>query len=237
MATILIPSTPSTTSGSTTFSPDLSEIIEEAYERCGSELRSGYDFRTARRSLNLLLLDWANRGTNLWTVASGTIAMVDGTATYDLPTNTVDLIDHIIRTGAGSSQSDLNIARIGVSAYAAIPNKTSEGRPNQVYVNRQALTPTITVWPVPDASSTYSFVYWYLARIEDAGDGSNTQAVPFRFLPPLVAGLAYHLAMKIPGAIDRLDALKVQYDEAWQLASEEDREKAPLRLVPRICGV
>jgi hypothetical protein len=225
------------TSGTTAFSPDLSELIEEAFERCGAELRSGYDFRTARRSLNFLFADWANRGINLWTVDTGTIAMVDGTATYNLPTDTVDLIEHSIRTGSGDTQADLSIHRISVSSYAAIPNKTAEGRPLNVYVNRQAPTPTVTVWPVPDASSTYTLVYWYLRRIEDAGDGVNTPDVPFRFLAALVAGLAYYLSMKIPGALERQQVLKDQYDVAWQLAADEDREKADLRLVPRLFRV
>jgi hypothetical protein len=224
-----------TTSGTTAFNLDLAEIVEEAFERCGSELRSGYDLRTARRSLNLLFADWSNRGVNLWTVAQGTIPLVQGTATYNLPTDTVDLLEHVIRTGEGtaSTQTDLTITRISVSTYSTIPNKLTQARPIQVYVNRQAPTPTITVWPVPDRSSTYQFVYWYLRRIQDAGDGANTMDIPFRFLPPLVSGLAYYLALKVPSGYERLQTLKAQYDQDWMMAAEEDREKAAVRFVPR----
>lgn len=223
------------TSGTTTFSMDLSELIEEAFERAGAELRSGYDMRTARRSLNLLLGDWSNRGLNLWTIDSGTIAMVAGTATYTLPADTVDLLDHVLRTGAGvaSTQADITMSRISVSTYAAIPNKLTQARPLQLWVQRLT-TPQITVWPVPDNAQTYTLVYWRLRRIQDAGNGSDTQDVPFRFAPCLVAGLAYYLALKVPGGLERIQLLKAQYDEAWQTASDEDRERASVRLVPRV---
>lgn len=224
-----------TTSGTTSFNLDLNEIVEEAFERCGAELRTGYDLRTARRSLNLLFADWANRGINLWSVEQGSIVLSPGVATYPLPNDTVDLLEHVIRTGAGSAstQADLTITRISVSTYSSIPNKLQQARPIQVYIDRLSPTPTVTVWPVPDQSQEYTFVYWRLRRIQDAGTGVNTQDVPFRFLPCMVAGLAYYLAMKIPGALDRMIALKAQYDEAWQIASEEDREKAAVRFVPR----
>lgn len=218
------------------FNPDLSEIVEEAFERCGSELRTGYDLRTARRSMNLLFADWANRGINLWTVEQGAQVLTAGTATYTLPVDTVDLMEHVIRTGAGnaSTQTDLTITRISVSTYSSIPNKLQQARPIQVYIDRQQAAPKFTVWPVPDSSQTYTFVYWRLRRIDDAGSGgANTQDVPFRFLNALVAGLAYYLALKIPGAAERLPILKQQYDEAWDLASTEDREKAAVRFVPR----
>jgi hypothetical protein len=223
-----------TTSGTTTFNLDLTEIIEEAFERCGSEARSGYDLRTARRSLNLLFADFANRGVNMWTIEQGSQVLTPGTATYTLPADTVDLLEHVIRTGAGvaSTQADLTITRISVSTYATIPNKLQQARPIQVYINRQA-TPTFTVWPVPDDSQTYTLVYWRLRRLQDAGTGVNTMDVPFRFLPAMVAGLAYYLALKVPGGAERLPILKAQYDEAWQLASDEDREKAAVRFVPR----
>jgi hypothetical protein len=223
------------TSGTTAFNLDLTELVEEAFERCGAELRSGYDLKTARRSLNLLFADWANRGINLWTVAQSSITLVPGTATYNLPADTVDLLEHVIRTGAGSAstQADLSITRISVSTYATIPNKLTQARPIQVYINRQAPIPNVTVWPIPDASQPYTFVYWYLRRIQDAGTGVNTMDVPFRFIPCMVAGLAYYLALKLPDGLQRLDTLKAQYDEAWDLASSEDREKAAIRLVPR----
>lgn len=223
------------TSGVTTFNLDLSEIVEEAFERCGAELRTGYDLKTARRSMNLMFADWANRGINLWTVEQGSIPLVQGTATYNLPEYTVDLLEHVIRTGAGSvsTQADLTITRISVSTYSTIPNKLTQARPIQVYINRQEVIPTVTLWPIPDGSQSYSFVYWRLRRIQDAGNGVNTMDVPFRFLPCLVAGLAYYLAMKIPGAIERMQVLKAQYDEAWSLAADEDRDKAAVRFVPR----
>jgi hypothetical protein len=238
-----------------TFNLDLSEIVEEAFERCGSELRTGYDLRTARRSLNLLFADWANRGINLWTVEQGQIPLVQGQSTYDLPLDTVDLLEHVIRTNPGvqNNQADLTITRISVSTYATIPNKLQQARPIQVWINRQSGetyagtssstppagvdAPKIVVWPTPDQGTLlqpyYTFVYWRLRRIHDAGNGINTQDVPFRFLPCLIAGLSYYMALKIPGADARLGVLKAQYDEAWQLAADEDREKAAIRFVPR----
>lgn len=224
-----------TTSGTATFNLDLNEIVEEAFERCGSELRTGYDLRTARRSLNLMFADFANRGVNLWTLDSGTIPLIQGTATYNLPADTVDLLEHVIRTGSGnaSTQIDVTITRISNSTYSSIPNKLQQARPIQVWVNRQ-ITPQITVWPTPDQTGVYQFIYWRLRRIQDAGDGGTyTQDIPFRFLPCLVSGLAYYLALKIPGAMERLPILKEQYDADWDRASSEDREKAAVRFVPR----
>jgi hypothetical protein len=222
------------TSGVANFNLDLSEIVEEAFERCGSELRTGYDLRTARRSLNLLFADWANRGINMFTFEQGTINLVPGTATYNLPTDTVDLLEHVIRTGAGnaSTQADLTITRISVSTYATIPNKLQQARPIQIWIERLD-TPRVTLWPVPDNSQTYQLVYWRMRRIQNAGDGVNTMDMPFRFIPCMVAGLAYYLALKVPDAINRLEVLKMQYEEAWTLASGEDHEKAALRFVPR----
>jgi hypothetical protein len=304
-----------TTSGTATFNLDLTEIVEEAFERAGSELRTGYDLRTARRSLNLLFADWANRGINMWTFEQGTITLTQGLATYALPNDTVDLLEHVIRTGAGnaSTQADLTITRISVSTYATIPNKLQQARPIQMWFQRLdgqtssigttlnggisatdttiTLTstaglpatgfvqidtgalaetvqygyitgnvlyncfrgqngttatahstaapvyvqnlPSVTVWPTPDGSQTYQFVYWRMRRIDDAGGGVRTMDVPFRFLPCLVAGLAYYLALKVENGAERLPVLKQQYDEAWELAAAEDREKAALRFVPR----
>lgn len=225
-----------TTSGTTAFSPDLTEIVEEAFERCGGELRSGYDLRTARRSLNLLFADWANRGVNMWTFEQGSIPLVQGVATYTLPADTVDLLEHVIRTGTGTNQSDLTITRISVSTYASIPNKTSQGRPIQIWIERLRDAPQVTLWNVPDQGTAeepyYTLVYWRMKRIDDAGNGSNTQDIPFRFLPALVSGLAYYLALKIPGALERLPVLKAQYDQDWDNAGSEDREKASVRFVP-----
>ena len=213
---------------------DLTEIVEEAFERAGGQLRTGYDLRTASRSLNLMFSQWANRGLNMFTYEQGSINLVAGTATYNLPTDTVDLLEHVIRTGAGSSstQADLTITRISVSTYATIPNKLAQGRPIQVWIERLD-TPRITVYPIPDNSQPYVFVYWRLRRMQDAGTGVNTMDMPFRFYEAMTAGLAYHLALKIPGAMERLGVLKQQYDEAWDLASSEDREKAAVRFVPR----
>lgn len=306
-----------TTSGVANFNLDLNDCVEEAFERCGSELRTGYDLRTARRSLNLLFADWANRGLNMWTFEQDMITLATGQPTYALPDDTVDLMDHVIRTYAGqtNNQADLTITRISVSTYATIPNKLIQGRPIQVWIQRltasdsilpgtlqaiinatqtsipitslvgvpnagfikieseliaynevQPATDTspayllnccrgqdgttaashnmgagitlsqknsITVWPTPNPGTTYQFVYWRLRRMQDAGGGTKTFDVPFRFLPCLTAGLAYYLALKIPNAADRLPILKAQYDEAWQLAADEDREKAAIRLVPR----
>lgn len=223
------------TSGTATFNLDLVELVEEAFERVGAELRTGYDLKTARRSLNLMFADWANRGINMWTFEQGSITLVPGTATYTLPADTVDLLEHVIRTGAGSAatQADLTITRISVSTYATLPNKLQQARPIQVWIQRLQPAPTITLWPVPDASQTYTFVYWRMKRVDDAGEGVNTMAVPFRFIPCMVAGLAYYLALKVPGGLERLMVLKQQYDEAWQIAAEEDREKAAVRFVPR----
>jgi len=227
------------TSGTAAFNMDLTELVEEAFERAGSELRSGYDLRTARRSLNLMFADWANRGVNLWTVDQGSIDLVAGTGTYNLPDDTVDLMEHVIRTNAGNmtTQADLTCSRISVSTYSTLPNKLSEGRPIQVYIDRQSPTPTITLWPVPDAAQSYKFIYWRLRRIQDAGNGVNTMDVPFRFLPCMTAGLAYYLALKIPGAAERLPILKEQYDEAWALAASEDRDKSSIRFVPRYMAI
>jgi hypothetical protein len=225
-----------TTSGTTVFNPDLNEILEESFERCGAEARTGYDLRTARRSLNILLASWANLGINLWTVDSGTINLVQGTNTYNLPDDTVDLLEHVIRTGAGnvSTQVDLTITRISVSTYSSIPNKLQQARPIQVWVNRQAPTPQVVIWPTPDGSQQYQFVYWRLRRLQDAGAGGTyTQDIPFRFIPPLISGLAYYLSMKIPGAMERMQVLKAQYDQDLELAMGEDREKAAVRFVPR----
>ena len=241
-----------TTSGTTTFNLDLNELFEEAFERCGAEMRTGYDFRTARRSLNLLTIEWANKGINLWTLEQGSITMNQGQITYELPIDTIDLFDHVIRTQTGQAQTDININRISADTYLTIPNKNAQGRPIQVWINRQSgatypaggqpegtnpITgidhPTINVWPAPDQNDYYTFVYFRLRRIQDAGSGTTTQDIPFRMLPPLVAGLAYYMSLKIPGALERSQMLKQMYDEAWQQAADEDREKAPLRLAPR----
>jgi hypothetical protein len=299
------------TSGTSSFNLDLSELVEEAFERAGGELRTGYDLRTARRSLNIMFADWANRGINMWTIEQGTIPLVQGQNTYALPYDTVDLLEHVIRTQANiqNNQADLTITRISVSTYATIPNKIQQARPIQVWVQRLdgqnsptsltlsgsisstvtqitlnsviglpaagfvkidneiinygyisgntlyncfrgqqdttaashtsgatvylAQVPAITVWPTPDSAQQYTFVYWRLRRTQDAGGGVNVMDVPFRFIPCMAAGLSYYIAMKVPEGAARLPMLKQQYDEAWQLAADEDREKAAIRFVPR----
>jgi hypothetical protein len=233
---------PLRTTNTSTFNLDFNTIAEEAFERCGAEMRTGYDLRTARRSLSLLVLEWANQGINLWTVDQGEIVLQTGVITYDLPIDTVDLLDQVIRTGSGNTQQDINITRISVSTYAMIPNKNAQGRPIQVWINRQSGAtnadgtiqyPQINVWPSPDPSTQYTFVYWRLRRMYDVGTGVNGEDIPFRFLPAMVAGLAYMLSVKIPGAEQRTAMLKQQYQETWQLAADEDREKAAIRFVPR----
>jgi hypothetical protein len=220
------------TSGTSVFNLDLADIVEEAFQRAGSELRSGYDMRTARVSLNLMFSEWANRGINMWTIDQGTIPFVAGVDTYTLPADTVDIFEHAVRsnTGVVTSQFDLTMARISASVYATITNKLARDQPLQIWVQRLQI-PQITVWPVPDAS-TYQMVYWRLRRIQDATDGTNTMDLPFRFLPAVVAGLAYHLSLKVPNGLERLGLLKQQYDEAFASAAAEDRERAPMRLAP-----
>jgi len=226
-----------TTSGTTTFNLDLTDLVEEAFERAGAEMRSGYDLRTARRSLNLMFTDWANRGINMWTIEQDEIALTPNVGTYNLPNDTVDIIEHVVRTGTGSSQADLSMSRISVSTYASIPNKIVTGRPIQIYVDRLAPTPSVNLWPVPDTAQTYTLVYWRLRRIQDAGTGANTMDVPFRFLNCMVAGLAYMISMKVPGGLERVTLLKQQYDEAWELAATEDRDKSSSRFVPRYMAI
>jgi hypothetical protein len=225
-----------TTSGTTAFEMDFTEIAEEAWERAGREMRSGYDLRTARRSMNLMTIEWQNRGLNLWTIDEGTVNLVKDTAQYDLPADTIDLLEQVIRTNSGDeyTQQDLTINRISVSTYASIPNKLTEGRPIQVYIERLVANPKINVWPVPDKNNTYIFKYYRMRRIQDAGSGVETPDVNFRFLPCLVAGLAYHIAMKDPELAPRIPLLKDVYEEQFRLAAEEDRVKAPARFVPKI---
>ena len=300
-----------TTTGSTIFNMDFTEIAEEAWERAGREMRSGYDLRTARRSMNLMTIEWQSKGINMWTMEQGFINLTPGLSTYALPTDTIDLLEHVIRTGqnTASTQADLTITRISVSTYATIPNKLQQARPIQVWVQRLsgetnptsavldgAITstdttitlnsvvglagsgfirldsediyytyitgnvlggvfrgqnnttaashtdgtavyvpqlPAVTVWPTPDNSTPYQFVYWRLRRVQDAGSGVETADMNFRFLPALVAGLAYHIAIKVPELVSRVDMLKQIYMETFETAAGEDREKAAVRFVPR----
>ena len=225
------------TSGTTTWTPDIAELAEEAFERAGLELRSGYDLKTARRSLNFLLTEWANKGINLWTVKSGTLTLVTGQKTYTtadgLPADAIDYIEHVCRTTSGGQAVDISLNRISVSTYANIPTKDQSGRPYQIYVDRATAAPKITLWPVPDFSNTYTLAYWYLKREDDATNPvSQTIEIPFRFYNALVAGLSYHIALKKPEASDRISMLKDLYDEAFQLAADEDRDRSSVRFVP-----
>ncbi len=213
-----------TTSGSRDFNLDVAEIIEEAYERCGLEARSGYDLRTARRSLNLLFADWANRGLNLWTVTKTTQALTAGTSEYTLGADVIDVLDVSLRRDG----TDYDLDRISRSEYMNFPNKTSQGRPSQFFFDRQ-VQPKFVLWQTPN-SSTDTLVYYYVRRIEDADSLTNTAAVPFRFLPCAISGLAYYLSVK--RAPERMQLLKSMYDEDFLLAAAEDVDRVPLRLVP-----
>jgi|TARA_R110000824_G_scaffold234914_1_gene423601 hypothetical protein len=214
---------------------EFTEIAEEAWERAGREMRSGYDLRTARRSMNLMTIEWQNRGINLWTIDEGTVSLVKGTSEYNLPADTIDLLEQVIRTNSGvtATQSDLNITRISVSTYASIPNKLTQGRPIQVWIERLRDHPKINVWPVPD-NNDYIFKYYRMRRVQDAGSGVQTADMNFRFLPCLVAGLAYYISMKDPDLAPRIGMLKETYEEQFAIAAGEDREKASARFVPRI---
>ena len=212
------------TSGSRDFNIDVGEIIEEAYERCGLEVRTGYDARTARRSLNLMFADWANRGINMWTVAQGTITLTQGQAAQTLTADVVDVLEIVLRR----SNTDFEVERISRGEYATLPNKTTQGRPSQFYFDRQIL-PIINLWAVPE-NSTDQLVYYYVQRIEDADALVNTTDMPFRFYPCMVAGLAYYIAMK--RAPERIQLLKSVYEEEFQRASDEDEDRVPLKLQP-----
>ena len=227
------------TSGTATFNMDFTEIAEEAWERAGREMRSGYDLRTARRSMNLLTIEWVNRGLNLWTIEEGSVDLTEGTYQYTLEADTIDLLEHVIRTNSGntSTQSDLTINRIGVSDYSSIPNKLTKGRPIQMWVDRLRDAPVLNIWPVPDKSNNYVIRYWRIRRIQDAGSGVETADMNYRFLPCLVAGLAYNIALKIPEFMDRVPMLKTVYEESFALAAAEDREKTSDYYRPRIGSI
>ena len=222
------------TSGTTSFNLNLNEIIEEAFERAGTQVRSGLDFRSARRSLNILASEWANRGFNLWTVTEDSIAILQGVNTYALPSDCIDVVEHSIRTGTGQSQTDYVVQRIGVGTWSNLSAKNITGRPLQLFVERTA-SPSIRIWPVPDQS--YTLIYWYLRRIEDAGSsGTLTLDIPHRFIPAMVAGLAYLIAMKKsatqPEIMQRVEFLKNYYEEQFELAAGEDRDRSSLFIAP-----
>lgn len=213
--------------------PDLPEIFEEAFERAGLEMRSGYDLKTARRSFQILTLEWQNRGINLFTIESGTLSLSAGTATYTMPSDTIDIIEHTIRTGTGTSQLDTNVNRISVSTFAQKSNKNTQGKPTQIFVQRLAGSTTVTLHPVPD--TTYTLAFFRLKGIDSISSGiagTTTSFVPPRFVPCLVAGLAYYIAMKKPEVADRVAGLKQEYEFQFELAAGEDTETASIKFVP-----
>tara|TARA_R110002126_G_scaffold1486_1_gene8700 strand:- start:1 stop:666 length:666 start_codon:yes stop_codon:yes gene_type:complete len=213
-----------TVSGSRNFNLDVGEVIEEAYERCGIEVRTGYDARTARRSLNLMFADWANRGINMWTVKSETANLTQGTSAITLLEDVVDVLEVVLRRDG----TDFEITRISRGEYVTLPDKTTQGRPSQFYFDRQ-IAPIINLWATPE-NSTDQIVYHYVRRIDDADTLVNTTDMPFRFYPCMVAGLAYYIAMK--RTPDRLQMLKTVYEEEFQRASDEDEDRVPLKLQP-----
>lgn len=213
--------------------PSLPELFEEAYERAGTEMRSGYELRTIRRSLNLLTIEWQNRGLNLFTISSGTQALTASTASYTMPTDTIDLIEHTLRTGTGTDQLDTRLERISVSTYSQQTKKNMEGRPTQIYVNRGVSNVTVTLWPVPDSAATYTLAYYRLVGIDGVSSGIGTTAsVPPRFVPALVSGLAFHVAMKKPELAARVPALKQEYENQFTLAAGEDEDRASWFMQP-----
>ena len=217
------------------FNLDIAEAAEEAFELAGLEMRTGYDLRTARRSIDLMMLEWANRGLNLWQVESGSTTLTAGTATYTLDADTIDLLEHHLRTddGDSNSQSDTELTRVSFSTYAGIPNKLDEGRPNEILINRNTSSTTFTLYPIPDSAQTYKVIWYRLRQIYDAGTpASNNLDIPKLFLPCLVSGLAYYIAQKNPEAFQRVPFLKQQYEEQWKLAADENRVKASVRFVP-----
>lgn len=220
-----------TTSGTAVWNIDIADLVEEAYERAGLEARTGYDFRTARRSLNIISAEWSNRGLNLWTVQQHNVALTPGVKTYSLPADTIDIIETMIRVNTTGIPLDYGVSRIGLGDYASLPNKETRGRPVQIYVNRQN-SPEFTLWPVPDLP--YTILYWTMRRIQDATNATDVMDMPVRFVPALIAGLAFHIAMKRPEASARVPLLKQEYLEQFQLAADEDRGREPARFVPWI---
>lgn len=218
------------TSGSRDFDLDVADIIEEAYERCGLEVRTGYDAKTARRSLNIMFSEWANRGVNLWTVKQATLTLISGTATYNSANGLASPMNDILEIALRRAGTDYEIDRISRGEYLNVPNKSTTGRPSQFYFNRQ-VSPELTLWPTPE-NSTDQLVYYYITRIEDADTSQNTTDVPYRFLPCMIAGLAYYISMK--KAPERIQLLKAVYEEEFQRAADEDEDRVSLKLQPDI---
>ena len=224
-------------SGSKDFELDVADYVEEAFERCGLELRTGYDLKSATRSLNLMLAEWANRGLNQWTVQEKTLDMVKDTATYNIDstnaTAPIDVLDVFIRETLGGVSTDVPITRMSRSEYANISTKSSTGKPNQYLIDKQ-ISPTITVWPAPDQNSKYDLYLNVLSRIDDADVGANTMQIPFRFYPCLSAGLAYYIALK--KAPEKVQMLKAVYEEEFDRALSQDEDRASFRVAPDLRG-
>ncbi len=225
------------TSGTATFNPVILEMFEEAYERTGLEMKTGYDVTTARRSFNLLMGELANRGLNMWTFDQESLTLTSPTSSYALPADTVDVLEGTIRSNVGNAatQSDIVISRVSLSDYMALPNKLTLGRPYQYTIMRETAGPVIYFYQAPDATQTYTFFYWRLRRIQDAGTSpANTADVPFRFTDAVISGLAYRLASKRREAMSLVPQLKAVYEEALALAQEEDRDRSSVMLTPFI---
>lgn len=213
--------------------PDIPELFEEAYEMAGLQLRSGYQLKSLRRSLNLMLLEWQNRGLNLFTVEEGTLPLSEGVSTYTMPEDTIDLIEHQLRTGSGTNQIDRTLQRMSVSTYAQQGSKNTRGAPSQIYVNRQADEVEVTVWPIPDGMNTYTLFFYRLKGIDGLSSGiAGSASVPPRFVPALVAGLAYRTALKEPEAAARIPQLEANYERQYQLAAEEDQDASDWTITP-----
>ncbi|MDH5690255.1 MAG: hypothetical protein OEY81_02345 [Candidatus Bathyarchaeota archaeon] len=213
-----------TISGSTDFELDVADYVEEAFERCGLEVRTGYDLKTAKRSMNLMFADWANRGLNQWTIAEKNLTVVQGDGTYDLGTSTIDILSLVVRRDG----TDYALDRISRDEYLNIPTKSTTGRPTQYFVDR-LINPVLKMWPLPD-NSTDVVYYNALIRLDDADTYTNTVQVPFRFYPALAAGLAYYISIK--RAPDRSQLLKTVYEEEIGRAMDEDRDRASFRVAP-----
>ena len=216
------------TSGTKTFSLNIADTIEEAYELAGLELRTGYDAKAARRSLNIMFADWSNRGVNLWTIEEVTQNLTKGTSSYNLYAFDVDIVSAVIRRTVSGQQTDIDIDRIGRSEYLNIPNKETQGRPSQFFVDRQ-ITPVVKLWPTPE-NSTDQFISYRIQRIDDVTASNEDPEVPSRFIPCMVSGLAYYIALKKNP--ERIGILKQQYEQDFKLASDEDRNRASLMLTP-----
>ena len=217
------------TSGTKTFALDTGEVIEEAYELAGLEARTGYDAATARRSLNIMFADWSNRGINIWTIAEVSLTLTEGTASYTLNSYDIDVLEAVIRRTVNSTQTDYQMSRIGRMEYLNIPNKTTEARPTEFFVDRQA-TPVLKLWPTPE-NSTDIFVSYRIQRIDDVSASAQDQEVPSRFIPPMVSGLAYYLSLK--KSPERVPMLLQIYEQDLKRAQDEDRGRASLHLVPK----